>query len=193
MVELTKSRRRKFIKREEVLVDQLTFQCNKLVSLSLSLFLHLVNSTRSEDTDCEVYNKRDRRVNRSGSKPKVMKHRNTASFGRCSRARNRSESRLERLDERRTSLPLITNLIQDGSRSEACSPRGARDPLEPQFDLSGFISHVGLGMPRHTARHKDARARVREGAYLRGPPRRAHPPIRELCKPIRALRSFVDC
>lgn len=101
----------------------------------------------------------------------------TANFGRC---RGRG---IEARTMRGGSLARRSQiLIQNGSRSEACSPRGVRDPLEPRSDLSGFISYVDLGMPRHhTARHKDVRARVREGAYLRGPPRR--PPIRELCKP----------
>lgn len=88
--------------------------------------------------------------------------------------------------------PSPVDHIQDGSRSAACSPRGVRDPLEPRSDLSGFISYVGLGMPRHhTARHKDVRARVREGAYLRGPPRRESSYPRIVQTAIRALQSSI--
>jgi len=73
-----------------------------------------------------------------------------------------------------------------GSRSEACSPQGVQDPLEPRSDLSGFISHIGLGMPRHhTAKHKDVR--VFEKAHTFGVLPGEHPPIRELCKSSLAI------
>lgn len=65
---------------------------------------------------------------------------------------------------RRSTRRRITNLIQDGSRSEIRSPRGVRDLLELGLTFRGFISHVDLGMLRHlSARlsepHKDMRDR----------------------------------
>lgn len=49
-------KRRKSIKGEEVVVNQLTFKCN-----NSSLFLYIVNSTRSKDMDYEMHDKRSRR------------------------------------------------------------------------------------------------------------------------------------
>lgn len=67
--------------------------------------------------------------------------------------------------------------------------------LNPGSDLSGFISHVGLGMPRHLGEalsvSQSTRALAMEEAHTFGVLPASS--TRELCKPIRALRFSVRC
>lgn len=110
--------------------------------------------------------------------------------------------RLDRFDEeRKISSPLFLD-HEAACLSSRTVPdlRPARlgmceTHLNPGSDLSGFISHVGLGMPRHLGEalsvSQSTRALAMEEAHTFGVLPASS--TRELCKPIRALRFSVRC